>query len=203
MTHHLWKEWRDHRAVILGICALLPPVVFAAILLVPKGLFALPTAGAAAGLAIAALALGADLVPDEVRRGTISFLRRLPDGLGAVFAAKAALLVGTLALSAALGYTAASLAERAAGPSARSASGATAAWPSCPGSSSTAAACASPWCAHASTTPSPPRFSRPARPAWPSLAPRWSSASRSAVRWKCRWPCRPWLAAAVSGPRAW
>ncbi len=112
---HLWKEWRDHRAVILGILALLPPVLFAAMLLIPEGMVALPTAGAAAGLAIAALALGADLVPGEVRRGTILFLRRLPSGLGAVFAAKAVLLVGALALSAALGFGVGNLAQKVAG----------------------------------------------------------------------------------------
>jgi len=112
---HLWKEWRDHRAVILGITALLPPVLFAAMLLIPEGVVALPTAGAAAGLAIAALALGADLVPGEIRRGTLMFLRRLPTGLGTVFAAKAILLVGALALSTALGFLAASLAQRVAG----------------------------------------------------------------------------------------
>lgn len=115
MITHLWKEWRDHRAVILGILALLPPVIFAALLLVPEGFVALPTAGAAAGLAVAAFALGADLVPGEVRRGTIAFLRRLPGGLGPVFAAKAVLLVGTLALSTALGFAAANLAEKVAG----------------------------------------------------------------------------------------
>jgi len=112
---HLWKEWRDHRAVILGIVALLPPVIFAALLLIPEGTVALPTAGAAIGLAAAAFALGADLIPGEVRRGTLMFLRRLPGGLGAVFAAKAILLVGALVLSTALGFGAASLAEKVAG----------------------------------------------------------------------------------------
>jgi len=112
---HLWKEWRDHRAVILGIVALLPPVIFAALLLIPEGTVALPTAGAAIGLAAAAFALGADLVPGEVRRGTLMFLRRLPGGLGAVFAAKAILLVAALVLSTALGFGAASLAETVAG----------------------------------------------------------------------------------------
>ncbi len=115
MIRHLWKEWRDHRAVILGIAVLLPPVIFAALLLVPEGVVALPTAGAAAGLAIAAFALGADLVPGEVRRGTLMFLRRLPGGLGPVFAAKALMLVAALALSTALGFGAASLAEKVAG----------------------------------------------------------------------------------------
>jgi hypothetical protein len=112
---HLWKEWRDHRAVILGIVALLPPVIFAALLLIPEGVVALPTAGAAAGLAVVALALGADLVPGEVRRGTLMFLRRLPGGLGPVFLAKAVLLVVALLLSGALGFGAANLAQRVAG----------------------------------------------------------------------------------------
>ncbi|MFI5401465.1 MAG: hypothetical protein ACHQ1G_00800 [Planctomycetota bacterium] len=115
MITHLWKEWRDHRAVILGIVALLPPVIFAALLLIPEGVVALPTAGAAAGLAVVALALGADLVPGEVRRGTLMFLRRLPGGLGPVFLAKAVLLLGALLLSGALGFGAANLAQRVAG----------------------------------------------------------------------------------------
>jgi hypothetical protein len=115
VTPHLWKEWRDHRAVILGIMALLPPVLFAAMLLVPEGVVALPTAGAAAGLAAVAFALGADLVPGEVRRGTIMFLRRLPSGFAAVFAAKAVVLVGALALSTVLGFGVGSLAQKVAG----------------------------------------------------------------------------------------
>lgn len=114
MITHLWKEWRDHRAVILGIVALLPPVIFAALLLLPEGVVALPTVGAAAGLAITALALGADLFPGEIRRGTLMFLRRLPGGLGPVFAAKAILLMGALVLSTALGFGAANLAQRVA-----------------------------------------------------------------------------------------
>lgn len=112
---HLWKEWRDHRAVVLGVVALLPPVLFAAMLLIPEGTVALPTAGAATGLVIAALALGADLVPGEIRRGTIMFLRRLPGGLGPIFLAKAVLLLGALVLSGALGFGAANLAQRVAG----------------------------------------------------------------------------------------
>ncbi|HEX5137934.1 MAG TPA: hypothetical protein VFY93_13235 [Planctomycetota bacterium] len=115
MIPHLWKEWRDHRAVILGIAALLPPVLFAAMLLIPEDVVALPTAGAAAGLAAAAFALGADLVPGEIRRGTMLFLKRLPSGLGAVFAAKAVLLVGAIAASATLGYGIGSLAQKVAG----------------------------------------------------------------------------------------
>lgn len=115
MITHLWKEWRDHRAVLLGIAVLLPPVLFAAMLLIPEGTVALPTAGAAAGLAIAAFALGADLVPGEIRRGTLLFLRRLPAGLGPVFAAKAILLVFALAASTALGFGAGNLAQRIAG----------------------------------------------------------------------------------------
>jgi hypothetical protein len=112
---HLWKEWRDHRAVILGIVALLPPVIFAAMLLIPEGAVALPTAGAAAALAAVALALGSDLVPGEIRRGTILFLRRLPGGLGPIFLAKAVLLLGSLVLSGALGFGAANLAQKVAG----------------------------------------------------------------------------------------
>jgi hypothetical protein len=115
LVPHLWKEWRDHRAVILGITALLPPVLFAAMLLLPEGMVALPTAGAAAGLAIAALALGADLVPGEVRRGTLLFLRRLPTDLNTIFAAKAILLVSALALAAALGFGIGNLAQKVAG----------------------------------------------------------------------------------------
>jgi hypothetical protein len=111
-VNYLWKEWRDHRVVLLGVAALLPVVVFGGLLLIDEAVS--PVAGAAAGLLAAALALASDLVPGEARRGTLLFLRRLPSGIGPAFRAKALVLLAAIVLFAALGYGAAALAQRVA-----------------------------------------------------------------------------------------
>ncbi|MSR47572.1 MAG: hypothetical protein EXS13_11010 [Planctomycetes bacterium] len=99
----LWKEWRDHRAALIGYLIGLPP-------LIAWGLSALsatrrvdplmPSVAALGGFAIAALTLFGDLFAGEEQRGTIKLLRRLPSGLSRVFLGKLAfLLVAALLMS--------------------------------------------------------------------------------------------------------
>jgi len=107
---YLWKEWRDHRGLLVGGAVLVPVAVLGALLLIDEAVA--PVVGAGLGLAAAALAFASDLVPGEARRGTLLFLRRLPRGLGPAFVAKAAVLVAAGAAYAALGFGAAALARR-------------------------------------------------------------------------------------------
>ena len=98
---YLWKEWRDNRAVVIGYLISLPLLQLLAALVVPGkviGDAAFATLSAAAGLGVAALAFGSDLVPGEARRGTLGFLDRLPRGLTAAFLGKAAFLLLTAGL---------------------------------------------------------------------------------------------------------
>ncbi len=116
---YLWKEWRDHRAVLVGMLAAVP------LLLVAMG-FALPRtaldvaktrAGFAALVSFACfvlfvVSLAADLVPGEARRGHRWFLERLPGGLGAAFRGKLVLFGAGAAFFATYGYLAAALSCR-------------------------------------------------------------------------------------------
>lgn len=113
MIPYLWKEWRDHRGLLVGGAVLVPFAVLGALLLIDQAVA--PVVGAGVGLAAAALAFASDLVPGEARRGTLTFLRRLPRGLGPAFVAKAAVLVAACAAYAALGFGAAALAQRTLG----------------------------------------------------------------------------------------
>lgn len=110
---YLWKEWRDHRAVLVGMLLAVP------LLLTVMG-FALPRTAldvapqrrefvsfiSVACLALFVVSLATDLVPGEARRGHRWFLERLPGGLGAAFRGKLALFAGGAALYAAYGYLA-------------------------------------------------------------------------------------------------
>jgi len=89
----LWKEWRDQRAIVIGIFVSLPVLTglafwaFGGRLLASKvetqfRIF-LPVA-----LGLVFFAVAADLVAGEKRRETLDFLRRLPGGLTRSFAVK-------------------------------------------------------------------------------------------------------------------
>ncbi len=111
---YLWKEWRDHRAVLVGMAVAVP------LLLVVMG-FALPrtaldverqradfaTFASFACFVLFVVSLAADLVPGEARRGHRWFLERLPEGLAAALRGKLVLFVAGAALFATYGYLAA------------------------------------------------------------------------------------------------
>ncbi|MEM8883822.1 MAG: hypothetical protein AAGD14_07135 [Planctomycetota bacterium] len=96
---YLWKEWRDARAIILGIAVAIPLLLAGAKLLLPSH----SSSGAVfvnvatwGSLALAVLAFATDLFAGEVRRNRMRFLARLPAGLGVVFAAKLLMLLLTV-----------------------------------------------------------------------------------------------------------
>jgi len=107
---YLWKEWRDHRTVLVGMLVAVPLLMAVMGLAAPKKeLGEAERLGFATFLAVACLALfvislATDLVPGETRRGHRWFLERLPGGLGAAFRAKLALFAVGGALFAAYGY---------------------------------------------------------------------------------------------------
>ncbi|MHC4451998.1 MAG: hypothetical protein ACYS0E_17975 [Planctomycetota bacterium] len=97
---YLWKEWRDHRVVVVGIALAVPLLLLMARYFVPQHFLDDPIfaqAGAWGALAITMLAFASDLVPGESRRGRLVFLARMPDGLPQAFRAKMFFLVGVLA----------------------------------------------------------------------------------------------------------
>ncbi|MHC4954697.1 MAG: hypothetical protein ACYTGZ_12495 [Planctomycetota bacterium] len=103
----LWKEWRDHRAVVLGILAAVPPLLLIARFALPESIATDPVfvhVSTWGTLAIAVLAFGSDLVPGETRRGRLAFLARLPADLGVAFAAKVVFLLLAILFAPAFGF---------------------------------------------------------------------------------------------------
>jgi hypothetical protein len=104
LKHYLWKEWRDHRSILIGIVLAVPFLLAICGWALPTDVLKdklFPATAAFATFFIAVLAVAADVVPGEARRGTLGFLRRLPAGLTPPFWAKAlftALVLFTLAL---------------------------------------------------------------------------------------------------------
>lgn len=97
----LWKEWRDHRAALIGYCVGVPPLIawgLSALSATRRVDPLLPAAAAVGGIAIAALTLFGDLFAGEEQRGTIKLLRRLPSGLAKLFLAKLLFLLLATAL---------------------------------------------------------------------------------------------------------
>ncbi|MBL8843135.1 MAG: ABC transporter permease [Planctomycetes bacterium] len=97
----LWKEWRDHRAALIGYCVGVPPLIawgLSALSATRRVDPLLPAAAAVGGIAIAALTLFGDLFAGEEQRGTIKLLRRLPSGLSKIFLAKLLFLLMATAL---------------------------------------------------------------------------------------------------------
>ncbi|MFI5401464.1 MAG: hypothetical protein ACHQ1G_00795 [Planctomycetota bacterium] len=116
---YLWKEWRDHRAVLVGMVVAVPALLVVMGFSLPRT--ALDVASQRAGFAALAsfacfvlfvVSLAADLVPGEARRGHRWFLERLPGGLGAAFRGKLVLFVAGAAFFATYGYLAAALSCR-------------------------------------------------------------------------------------------
>lgn len=106
---HLWKEWRDHRSVLLGMVLVVPPLLAVLGLALPRRMF--DHAGFADFTAVACLAtfvisLTADLASGEARRGHRQFLERLPRGLAPVLAGKLVLYGAGAAIFTAYGYAA-------------------------------------------------------------------------------------------------
>lgn len=103
---HLWKEWREHRPVLLGIAIAVPLVSLAALVglssAVPGLVYAAP-AFVAGSVALAALALSTELWAGEQARSTLAFLRRQPRGLPLAWAAKSVAYLLAVALAAAWG----------------------------------------------------------------------------------------------------
>jgi len=107
LAPYLWKEWRDHRSVLLGFLAAFPFLPLLALLLLPPGLAGhggIAPLAAAAGACIVLLAVVAELIPAEARRGKVAFLARLPGGLGAALWAKFLFLLMALAGAALYGF---------------------------------------------------------------------------------------------------
>jgi hypothetical protein len=95
----LWKEWRDHRAVLRGILVALPLLTAAHVLVFGTHFrFAARAAGSwdvhatqafvAVAIGIVAVAVASDLFAAEARHGTVGLLRRLRHGLGGAFIGK-------------------------------------------------------------------------------------------------------------------
>lgn len=110
---YVWKEWREFRAVAIGLLLAVPLLLAIAALALPDRAFADRDAGTMvatiAGLGamlIALFAITTDLFAGEVRRGRMAFLGRLPAGLGQPFLAKALVFVVGVAGFFAYGYAA-------------------------------------------------------------------------------------------------
>ncbi|MHC4939497.1 MAG: hypothetical protein ACYTHK_11050 [Planctomycetota bacterium] len=96
MRQYLWKEWREFRAVAIGLSVALPLLFAIAAFALPERVFGdrdagslFATIGGVGAMLIALFAITTDLFAGEVRRGRMRFLGRLPAGLGRPFAAKA------------------------------------------------------------------------------------------------------------------
>ena len=131
---YLWKEWRDHRAVLVGMVVAVPLLLAVMGLTLPRtalddgeGLHGrredFASLAAFACFALFVVSLATDLVPGEARRGHRWFMERLPGGLGAAFRGKLALFALGGAFFAAYGYLAAAV-------TCRVVAGAWPAWPS-------------------------------------------------------------------------
>jgi hypothetical protein len=110
----VWKEWRDQRVGVIAFGLMVPTLFALAFLFVP-GKWAsaplVPTVAAFGGFAIAALAIGADLVPGELRRNRLAFVARLPIDLRGLFVAKLLFFVAALGAFAAWTYLCATTAS--------------------------------------------------------------------------------------------
>ena len=103
---HLWREWREHRAVLLGIAIAIPCLTGLAFL--SFGMHArqwvhggpIFVGGAAI---LAALALSTELYAGDVSRGTFALTRRIPGGPARAWAGKALALVLGIGIASLLG----------------------------------------------------------------------------------------------------
>src|SRR5687767_7916663 len=104
---HLRKEWREHRAVLLGIAVAIPfllAVGCAASNELAQGLELALHCALAAGTSLTVLALSSELWTGEARRDGLALLRRTPRAVGFAFAAKSVFFLTFAAATA--GWTA-------------------------------------------------------------------------------------------------
>ncbi len=109
---YLWKEWRDHRPVLLGMILAVPVLMVVAGLTLPTNAFEDETFTVVATLGCLGLfvfAISTDLVPGEARRGRLAFLRRQPRGLSRAFLAKFVFFCGLACAFTAYGFLAGGL----------------------------------------------------------------------------------------------
>ncbi len=93
----LWKEWRDHRAVVVGILIAIPALTALAFWafgdhLATVYLHATRAVFLGIALGLVNFAIAASLFAGETRRGTMRTVRRLPRAVGSAFAAKVTFL---------------------------------------------------------------------------------------------------------------
>jgi hypothetical protein len=116
---YYWKEWRDHRAVVIGFAIAMPMLLGLAGALLESRIYhgqGTQLFIVAASLLVATLAIGADLVPGEARRGRLEFLRRLPCDLHLAYLGKLAFLLSAYVLFPAYSSGVAWLVGQAVGP---------------------------------------------------------------------------------------
>ena len=92
---YLWKEWRDHRAIVIGIALAIPLLLAICGWALPEEVVnhhSFPPVVALSVYFIALFSLGSDLLPGEARRDRLGFLRRLPADLTVPLLAKALFL---------------------------------------------------------------------------------------------------------------
>lgn len=101
LREHLWKEWREQRALMLTLVALLVVLAgAAALLLTQQELLAAPSWLMRTGAAVGVVVLSSELVPGELRRGQLGWLLRLPSATRTAFVAKVIVLfAGTAVLA--------------------------------------------------------------------------------------------------------
>jgi len=94
------KEWREHRAIAIGLLLALPLLYAMTAFALPERALAdreagriVALIGGLAAMAIALFAITSDLFSGKVRSGRIAFLDRFPAGLTRPFAAKALVFV--------------------------------------------------------------------------------------------------------------
>ncbi len=107
LSRYLWKEWRDHRAIVLGLLLAWPLILALAAAALPGKTFThawFATLSGAAMLSIFVFAACTDLFPGESRRGTMRLLSRLPAGLRAPLFAKFAFFALGCALTLGVGW---------------------------------------------------------------------------------------------------
>jgi hypothetical protein len=103
---HLWREWREHRPVLLGIAGAIP--FLTALGFGCLGVGASRWVDAApifvvGSAVLAALALSTELYAGDVSRGTFALTRRTPGGPARAFAGKALALVLAIGIAATWG----------------------------------------------------------------------------------------------------
>lgn len=115
MRYLAWlrKEWRDHRAILIGIFLAVPGLTGLAYSVFGERIGAARLENVRAiflaiGVGLVVFAVAADMIAGENRRGTIRAVRRLPGGLAHALAAKGTLLA--LVLVAVIGLQGLSLA---------------------------------------------------------------------------------------------